>query len=53
MMFPKTMSVVPLAEPNMLTISSGNDVPNATIVNPMTSVDIPSFLARDDAPSTK
>jgi hypothetical protein len=36
----------------MFTISSGADVPNATTVRPITNEDIPSRLARADAPST-
>lgn len=36
-----------------LTISSGADVPKATIVKPMTKFDRPNFLAIEDDPSTK
>lgn len=51
--FQSTSSLAPLKLPIMLTTNSGADVPNATIVNPITRSDIRSFFASDDAPSTK
>src|SRR3989338_10741163 len=49
---PTAMSVTPLIADVILTESSGADVPNATIVRPMTSEDTPRRFAKDDAPST-
>jgi hypothetical protein len=53
MIFPMTMSFASLTLPIILTTSSGADVPNATIVSPITRSDIRSFLASEDAPSTR
>src|SRR3989338_1565884 len=36
----------------ILTINSGAEVPNATIVSPITSAETPRRLAREEAPST-
>ncbi len=52
-MFHNTSSLAPLRLPTILTTNSGAEVPNATIVNPITRSDIRSFFASDDAPSTR
>jgi hypothetical protein len=36
-----------------LTMSSGIEVPKATIVRPITRLEIPSFFAREEAPRTR
>ncbi len=46
-------SVAPWALEKILIKSSGMEVPNATIVIPMTKDDMPYFLAIEDEPSTK
>ncbi len=51
--FPNAMSPLPLTAAMMFTISSGIEVPKATIVNPITNVGIPNFLASDEEPSTR
>src|SRR3989338_2306231 len=50
--FPMAMSVFPFILAKMLTMSSGVEVPNATMVSPMTRDDMPNFFAMEDAPST-
>ena len=50
--FPKATSPEPLIAAKRLTISSGIEVPNATTVRPITSVETPNFLANDDDPFT-
>ena len=52
MMFPMTISERPSAEATEFTTSSGAEVPNATIVNPITKSDTLFFFANDEAPST-
>ena len=42
---------LPFIDDTRLTISSGADVPNATIVRPMTRSEMPKRLATDDEPS--
>ena len=49
--FPKAMSELPLMLAKVLTINSGIEVPKATIVKPITKVEMPYFLAIDDEPS--
>lgn len=34
-------------------MSSGMEVPKATIVRPMTRLEMPSFFAREEAPRTR
>lgn len=50
--FPIAISVLPDMLAKMLTISSGAEVPNATMVKPITIDEILSFLAIEDDPST-
>ena len=50
---PMAMSVFPWMLAIMLTINSGADVPNATMVSPITKDEMPNFLATEEAPSTK
>ncbi len=52
-MFPNEMSAVPFNAAKMLTNVSGSDVPNATMVSPITSVGMPNRLASDVEPSTR
>nr|WP_281836070.1 hypothetical protein [Propionigenium maris] len=40
-------------ELNMFTINSGEDVPKATIVRPITILGILNLLAKDEEPSTR
>ncbi len=44
------ISVLPLRAALIFTISSGADVPNATIVRPITIGGIQAFLEREPAP---
>lgn len=44
-------SVLPLALANTLIISSGKEVPMATMVKPVMAAGIPSFLPMVEAPS--
>ncbi len=53
MILPRVMSELPEAEAKILTISSGADVPKATIVSPITILGILYFFASDEAPSTR
>jgi hypothetical protein len=48
--FPMAISVLPLRAALIFTISSGADVPNATIVRPITIGGIQAFLEREPAP---
>ena len=50
--FPIARSVFHWREENILTASSGVDVPKATIVSPMTIGGILNLKAREDAPDT-
>src|SRR3989344_1082861 len=50
---PMAISVLPWMLAKILTINSGADVPNATMVSPITKAEMPNFLAIDEAPSTK
>lgn len=50
--FPRTMSENPCTEAIVLTTNSGAEVPNATIVKPMTRSDTLYFLAKAEAPLT-
>ena len=50
--FPSTIPVFPDSEAKKLTMNSGADVPNATIVRPMTMFGMLYRFASDDAPST-
>ena len=52
MMFPKIMSEYPLKDATELTTNSGAEVPNETIVKPMTKSDILFFFAKDEDPFT-
>ena len=52
-MFPKATSVEPFSAARMFTISSGKDVPKATIVSPITSVGTRNFLANEEEPSIR
>lgn len=56
MLLPVTLaiakSVLPFIVANKLTINSGAEVPNATIVRPTTSADTPNRNANEDAPET-
>jgi len=49
---PTAKSVFPWIAENRFTINSGADVPNATMVSPMTIGLTPSFFAMDDDPLT-
>lgn len=51
-MFPKTISESPLNEATELTTSSGAEVPKATMVKPITKLEILFFFAKDEAPPT-
>lgn len=51
--FQRAISLFSLILARRLTISSGIEVPKATIVSPITRLDIPSFFAREDAPRTR
>jgi hypothetical protein len=51
--FPSTISLASFTLPITFTTNSGADVPNATIVSPITKSDICNFFANDDAPSTR
>lgn len=53
MMLPKTIFGVCLDVAKRLTKSSGRDVPNETIVRPMSQLETPSFFARLEEPSTR
>ena len=50
---PMEMSELPAMAPVRLTTSSGQEVPKPTMVSPMTNSLIFSFLAIDEAPSTR
>ena len=50
---PKAIPALPLAEAIILTISSGVEVPKATIVSPITILEMPYFFAIEEEPSTK
>ena len=50
---PIEISALPEIAPVILTAASGALVPIATIVRPMISSEIPNFLAKPEAPSTK
>ncbi len=50
--FPRAISLFHWILASRLTMSSGIEVPNATMVKPITRLEIPSFFARDDAPRT-
>ena len=50
---PTAMPVFPLMLAIMFTNNSGEEVPKATTVNPITRSDIFSVFAIDDAPSTR
>ena len=52
-MLPNVISWCPPTLANTFTISSGAEVPKATIVKPIAISEIDSFLASDDAPSIK
>ncbi len=52
-MFPIAISAEPASADCRETTSSGVEVPNATIVSPITRSDIPKRLAIEPAPSTK
>ena len=51
-MLAREISERPLKAAVAVTKNSGADVPMATMVNPMTSSEIPNFLAMADAAST-
>ena len=51
-MLPSDTSSTPAMDADILTAASGNEVPNATTVNPMTKLDTLKNFAIDDAPST-
>lgn len=51
--FPIVIPVAPLRLAEILTTNSGAEVPNATIVSPIIRSEILSFLAIEEAPSTK
>ena len=53
MMFPMVIPVMPLRLEEMLTRSSGAEVPNQTIVSPMIIFDMLAFFARDEAHSMR
>src|SRR5690606_5683238 len=50
---PNAMSDCSLAEAMTLTTNSGEEVPNATMVNPITILGILYVLAKEEAPSTR
>lgn len=50
-MLPMAISALPFSAEEILTLSSGVEVPKPTIVRPMTSEETFSFLAIDAAPS--
>ena len=50
--FPMEMSARPLKAPVRLTTSSGHEVPNPTMVSPITNSLIPALRAMPEAPST-
>jgi hypothetical protein len=50
---PTAMSELPLRPACRLTASSGELVPNATTVRPITSGEMPAIAARDEAPRTR
>lgn len=50
--FPVAISVEPFKLEIILTTNSGDDVPRATIVKPITKFETLNFLATEDAPST-
>ena len=49
--FPKDMSEFPFMLAKTETINSGAEVPKATIVKPITKLEMPNFLAIDEEPS--
>lgn len=51
--FPKPTSFVPSIAEKTLTINSGVEVPNATMVKPITICEIFSFEASDEEPPTR
>jgi hypothetical protein len=51
--FPIVSSELPLIEAKTFTISSGAEVPKATIVSPITICEILNVSASEDAPSTR
>jgi hypothetical protein len=57
MLLPTTLPIViselPSMEAKIFTKSSGADVPNDTIVSPITICETPNLAARDDAPLTR
>jgi hypothetical protein len=53
MALPNEASLFPPSAESRLTISSGIEVPKATTVRPMAKLEIPYFLAADDAPLTR
>ena len=52
-MFPIAMSALPFKAEEMLTVSSGVEVPKATTVRPMTMGEIRNHIATEAAPSVK
>ena len=50
---PNAISALPFSAETILTVSSGADVPNATIVSPITRLDIWKRLAIEAAPSVR
>ncbi len=52
MIFPRTIAVSFSAAAIIFTTSSGDEVPKATIVSPITILGILNFFARFEAPST-
>ena len=50
---PMAISELPLALETMFTISSGMDVPNETMVNPITKSDNPNLLPNEVEPFTR
>lgn len=53
MIFPIVIPVMPLRLEEILTRSSGAEVPNQTIVSPMIIFDMLAFFARDEAHSIR
>ena len=50
---PRAISLFHCRLASKLTTSSGIEVPKATIVRPITRLEIPSFFASDEAPRTR
>lgn len=51
--FPRAISLFSCILAKRLTISSGIEVPKATIVRPITRLEMPSFFASEEAPRTR